>query len=217
MDITAHVNALAERVHALRPTQTDTAQARILVAIAGAPGSGKSTLATELCRRMRDQKISAEVVPMDGFHLDNAILDARGQRSRKGSPETFDAAGFVHLIRRLSHPSEVIVPVFDRTRDLAIAGATVVPADCEVVIVEGNYLLFNQSPWDQLAPLWTLSARLDVPMSDLRARLIQRWLSLGLSRAAATRRAESNDIPNAARVIDLALPADLVLQIHPTA
>ena len=216
MDITAHVNALAERVHALRTPHATMVHRRILVAIAGAPASGKSTLAAELCRRMRDQKISAEVVPMDGFHLDNAILDARGLRAKKGSPDTFDAAGFVHLIRRLAEPAEVVVPLFDRTRDLAIAGASVVPADCEVVIVEGNYLLFNQSPWDQLAPLWTLSARLNVPMSDLRARLIQRWLSLGLSRAAATRRAEGNDIPNAAKVIDFALPADLVLQIHPS-
>ena len=210
LDITAHVNALAERVHALRP-----AQFRILVAIAGAPGSGKSVLAAELCRRLRDQKISAEVVPMDGFHLDNAILDARGLRPRKGAPETFDAAGFVHLIRRLSDPVEVFVPVFDRTRDLAIAGATVVSADCEVVIVEGNDLLFDQDPWSALAPLWTFAARLDVPMPELRARLIQRWLSLGLSRAAATRRAESNDIPNAQRVIDRPLPADLILQTHP--
>ena len=212
LDITAHVNALAGRVHALRPAHN-----RILVAIAGAPGSGKSTLAAELCRRMRDQKISAEVVPMDGFHLDNAILDARGQRARKGAPETFDAMGFVHLIRRLQGKAEVFVPVFDRSRDLAIAGATVVAADCEVVIVEGNYLLFDQSPWAELAPLWTLSARLDVPMPELRARLIQRWLSLGLSRAAATRRAESNDIPNAMRVVQQALPADLILQTHPSA
>jgi pantothenate kinase len=210
LDITAHVNAMADRVHALRP-----AQKRILLAIAGAPGSGKSTLAAELSRRMNAQKISAEVVPMDGFHLDNAVLDARGQRARKGSPETFDAAGFVHLVKRLQDNVEVIVPLFDRTRDLAIAGATVVPATCEVVILEGNYLLFDDSPWNQLAPLWTISARLDVPMPELRARLIQRWLSQGLSRAAATRRAESNDIPNAQRVIDQALPAQLLLQTHP--
>jgi pantothenate kinase len=91
----------------------------------------------------------------------------------------------------------------------------VVPATCEVVILEGNYLLFDDSPWNQLAPLWTISARLDVPMPELRARLIQRWLSQGLSRAAATRRAESNDIPNAQRVIDQALPAQLLLQTHP--
>ena len=210
LDITAHVNALAERVHALRPTHQ-----RILIAIAGAPGSGKSTLAAELARRMNAQKIQSEVVPMDGFHLDNAILDARGKRARKGAPETFDAHGFVHLIKRLQDKVEVIAPLFDRTRDLAIAGAMVVPATCDLVIVEGNYLLFDEPPWDQLAPLWTLSAQLAVPLPELRARLIQRWLSLGLSRAAATRRAESNDIPNAQRVIDRALPANLILQTHP--
>jgi pantothenate kinase len=209
LDITAHVNALAERVHTLRPKHP-----RILIGLAGAPGSGKSTLAAELARRMRDQKIIAEVVPMDGFHLDNAILDARGLRPRKGAPETFDSAGFVHLIRRLQHRVEVFVPLFDRSRDLAIAGATVVSADCEVIIVEGNYLLFDESPWSELATLWTVSARLDVPLPELRARLIQRWLSLGLSRAAATRRAESNDIPNAARVIEKSLPADVILQTH---
>lgn len=217
LDITAHVNALAERVHALRSAHSEIGHPRILIGLAGAPGSGKSTLAAELARRMRAQKIIAEVVPMDGFHLDNAILDARGQRARKGSPETFDAAGFVHLIRRLQDKAEVFVPVFDRSRDLAIAGATVVSAACEVIIVEGNYLLFDEAPWSDLAPLWTISARLDVPMPELRARLIQRWLSLGLSRAAATRRAESNDIPNAQRVIDRALPAALVLQTHPAA
>ncbi len=217
LDITAHVNALAERVHALRSERSGLGHQRILIGLAGAPGSGKSTLAAELARRMRDQKIRAEVVPMDGFHLDNTILDARGLRPRKGSPETFDAMGFVHLIRRLQGKGEVFVPVFDRSRDLAIAGATAVPADCEVIIVEGNYLLFDEAPWSDLAPLWTISARLDVPMPELRARLIQRWLRLGLSRAAATRRAESNDIPNAQRVIDRALPAELHLQTYPVA
>lgn len=152
---------------------------------------------------------------MDGFHLDNAVLDARGLRNRKGAPETFDAAGFVNLVSRLKHPCEVVVPCFDRARDIAVAGATVVPADCPVVIVEGNYLLFDEDPWRALVPLWDISARIDVPMPELRARLIQRWLSHGFSRAAATRRAESNDIPNAQRVIERALPADLVLETHP--
>ena len=96
LDLTAQVTALADRVHARRADQP-----RVLVALAGAPGSGKSTLATELARRLRDQRLACEVVPMDGFHLDNAVLDARGLRARKGSPETFDADGFVHLVRRL--------------------------------------------------------------------------------------------------------------------
>lgn len=210
LDITAHVNALADRVHALRPTHP-----RLIVALAGAPASGKSTLAAELMRRLRLQKCAAEVVPMDGFHLDNAVLDARGLRGRKGAPETFDATGFVHMIRRLKSPGDVVVPLFDRARDIAIAGAQVVPNDCPVVIVEGNYLLFDEAPWASLAPLWDISARLDVPMPELRGRLIQRWLSQGLSRAAATRRAEGNDIPNAQRVSDRALPANINLLSPP--
>ena len=50
---------------------------------------------------------------------------------------------------------------------------------------------------------------------ELRARLIQRWLSHGLSRATATRRAESNDVPNARRVLEKELPAHLILAIQP--
>jgi pantothenate kinase len=210
LDVSAQVTALADLIYARLETRP-----RVIVALAGAPGSGKSTLAAELARRVRDQRFRAEVVPMDGFHLDNAVLDEMGMRARKGAPETFDAAGFIHLIRRLRTGEEVVAPLFDRARDLAIAGAQVVSADCRIVICEGNYLLFNEYPWSALVPLWDVSARLDVPMPELRARLIQRWLSLGLSRTTATRRATANDIPNAQRVIERALPADLVLETRP--
>ncbi len=205
-NITDQVNLLAERVHEMRETQE-----RILVGIAGAPGSGKSTLASELARRLNLQRCPAMIVPMDGFHLDNAVLDARGLRGRKGAPETFDADGFLHLVRRMTEAVEVVAPVFDRSRDLSVAGAVVVPANCAVIIVEGNYLMFDEMPWANLAHLWDLSVRVEVGMPELRARLIQRWLSLNHSRTAATRRAEGNDIPNAERVILRALPCDITL------
>ncbi len=201
-----HVNTLAERVHALCAEQP-----RVLVGIVGAPASGKSTLASELARRLVVQKVKTVVVPMDGFHLHNDILDARDMRPRKGAPETFDADGFINLINRLKENVEVFAPMFDRTQDQAIAGAIEVPADTQVVLVEGNYLMFEEAPWEFLAPLWDLTARLDVPMDQLRARLIQRWLSLNYSRAVATRRAEGNDIPNAERVLKHALPCDITL------
>jgi pantothenate kinase len=73
--------------------------------------------------------------------------------------------------------------------------------------------LFDEAPWRDLAGLWDVTVMLEVPMPEIRARLIQRWLSHGLSRAAATRRAESNDIPNAQRVVARALPAQVALQI----
>lgn len=206
IDLTRQVNALSDRIQPLRDGPM-----RVLVAIAGPPASGKTTLADELARRLNAQKCETAVVPQDGFHLDNQVLEARGELSRKGAPQTFDGAGFVHLVRRLKERVDVAVPVFDRPRDIAIAGARIIPASAEVVIIEGNYLLFDDAPWFNLAPLWTVSVRLDVPMADLRARLIQRWLGHGLSSAAATRRATSNDIPNAQSVIDRALPATLTL------
>ena len=206
IDLTPQINILAERIHALRDGPT-----RILVAIAGPPASGKTTLAEELARRLNAQKCETVVVPQDGFHLDNQVLEKRGDLNRKGAPHTFDGAGFVHLARRLKERADVAVPIFDRTRDIAIAGARIVPASAEVIIIEGNYLLFDDAPWFNLAPLWTLSVRLDVPLEDLRARLIQRWLGHGLSQTAATGRATKNDLPNAQSVLDKALPAMLTL------
>lgn len=206
IDLTAHVTALSARIQPLRGTGT-----RVLVGIAGPPASGKTTLADKLAHHLNDQGCAAAVVPQDGFHLDNAVLDARGDLSRKGAPQTFDAAGFVHLVRRLKHPVDIAVPVFDRARDIAIAAARIVPASAEVIIVEGNYLLFDQAPWSDLAPLWTLSVALHAPMEDLRARLIQRWLDHGQSPAAAKQRAMSNDIPNAQTMLDHALPATVTL------
>ena len=188
---------------------------RFMVAITGAPGSGKSTLSAEILRRMQQKKLEAVVVPMDGFHLDNGILDEMGMRARKGSPETFDAHGFIHAMKRIREGQEIFLPVFDRTRDLSIAGALHVPAACPIVIVEGNYLMFDEDPWRQLADVWDMTIRWDVPLPELRARLIQRWLNHNLPRTVALRRAEGNDIPNAQRIISKTLPCDIVLDGTP--
>ena len=204
-DITHQVNEVSERIHALRAEMP-----RVLVAICGAPGSGKSTLAGEVARRLRQQKCPCVTVPMDGFHLDNPILEERDLLRRKGSPESFDADGFLRLVALLTERVDVVAPRFDRSRDAAIAGAIHVPPDCPVVLVEGNYLMFDEEPWRQLADLWDLSVRIDAPMPDLRARLIQRWLSQNYSRTVATQRAEMNDIPNASRVQIRALPCDIM-------
>ncbi|KJZ20438.1 sugar transporter [Loktanella sp. S4079] len=207
-NLTLHINTLAE--HLLQQ-----GSARQIVAITGAPASGKTTLAAELARRLNAQRRSAVVVPMDGFHLDNAILEAEGLIQRKGAPETFDADGFIRLVHALRAGKDVYAPKFDRTRDISVAGAVKVSADVQFIIVEGNYLMFDEEPWRELVPLWDMSARLEVPMPELRARLIHRWLSLSYSSAVATRRAEGNDIPNAQRVMDRALPCDFTFDGQP--
>ncbi|CUH77755.1 Pantothenate kinase [Tritonibacter multivorans] len=182
---------------------------RALVALAGAPGSGKSTLADRLARALTAAGRRAQVVPMDGFHLDNRLLDARDLRARKGAPDTFDLQGLSHLVARLRQDPQVIYPLFDRARDLAVAGAGEVAAECDTVVLEGNYLLFDQPGWRDLRAFWDVAIRLNVADAELRRRLVQRWLDHGLTKQDATARADANDMVNARLLAEHALPADL--------
>lgn len=181
---------------------------RRLIALCGPPASGKSTLSEELAALIPDSC----VVPMDGFHLDNRLLELRGLLPRKGAPETFDVRGFKHLIERLKTEDEVIFPVFDRALDRAIAGAGVVARQTETVVVEGNYLLLDAPGWRDLAELWDLSISLDVAEPVLRKRLLQRWRDHGLSEAEAEKRTEENDLPNARYVAANLMSPDLTVQ-----
>lgn len=194
---------------------------RLLVGVAGAPASGKSTIAEWLVERINAQTVDdnpAVMVPMDGYHLDNAILDTRGELDVKGAPHTFDVAGFCSLVQRLRRPlSEscnggVYLPVFDRKMDLARCAASVVGLQHRIVIVEGNYLFLNRPVWSQLATCLDLRVFLDVPLDTLEQRLIQRWIDHGLDRQAAITRALSNDIPNARTVIQESCSAHFVLK-----
>ena len=195
----------------LEPTPT-----RTLVAIAGPPASGKSTVAElvveALCQQEDNSFSRAALVPMDGYHLDNHLLDARGLRARKGAPETFDATGFCEGIRRLASATEfVYLPRFDRTRDLAIANSIAIAPQTPIVVVEGNYLFLDSEPWSSLDDMFTTTVFLRPSLETLKRRLIQRWLDHGLTPEQASQKANENDIPNAQRVLKQSRPADLCL------
>lgn len=183
---------------------------RAIVAIAGPPGSGKSTIAESLREVLPEG--SAVVVPMDGFHFDDIVLNARGLRQRKGAPETFDFRGFSALLNRLrSGEPEVAIPVFDRSMELSRAGAAIVGADVKFVLVEGNYLLLDEEPWSTLSGLFDFSVFLDTPRAELERRLMERWRFHGKSDDDARAWIMSNDMPNIERVLARRLRADLVV------
>ena len=181
---------------------------RFLTALAGPPGAGKSTLAAELVSALGQ---GAKAVPMDGFHYDDAVLLARGARDRKGAPDTFDAQGFFHLLRRLRVEDEVAIPLFDRDLEISRAGADIVTAADRLLVVEGNYLLLNEAPWPEAAPLFDLTVWIDVPEAELDRRLQQRWAHYGKTPAEARAWIDSNDMPNIRRVTQNSRPADLLI------
>ena len=184
-------------------------QGRFLTALAGPPGAGKSTLAAELVAALGQ---GAKAVPMDGFHYDDAVLIARGARARKGAPDTFDVAGFRHLLTRLRTEDEVAIPLFDRDLEISRAGADIVGPQDRILIVEGNYLLLNEAPWPDLAPLFDLTIWIDVPEAELDRRLLARWAHYGKTPAEARAWIDGNDMPNIRRVVAGSRPADLVIR-----
>ncbi|GCE78075.1 nucleoside/nucleotide kinase family protein [Cellulomonas biazotea] len=185
---------------------------RTLLGITGAPGAGKSTLAAQVAEACGT---SAVVVPMDGFHLAQTELERLGRADRKGAPDTFDAAGFVALLRRLSdpHPDEVVyAPEYRRDLRNGVAGAIRVEPGTPLVVTEGNYLLLDQDGFGPVAGLldesWFVA-----PDDDLRlARLVARHEAFGKPADAARAWAHGPDERNARLVAATAARADVVVR-----
>ena len=168
---------------------------RRILGLTGAPGAGKSTLATILQEALgRD----AVVVGMDGFHLRDDELRRLGRYERKGAIDTFDAAGYVHLLQRLrSREDLVYAPLFDRALEESIGSAVPVAGDVPLIITEGNYLLVEDGAWGRIAALldecWYVE-----PAEDVRVNwLIARHVAFGRSTEEARQRAAGSDGDNA--------------------
>jgi pantothenate kinase len=181
---------------------------RYVFGIAGPPGSGKSTLAARL-----GTVLGAPVVAMDGFHLPNDVLRSRGLLAVKGAPETFDADGFLTLVRAIRDASGTVwCPAFDRTIDAPVADYVSIGPGDVVVVVEGNYLLLDRPPWVSLSGVFDAIAYLDVPGEIRRSRLIARHVEFGRDPADAAEFVQRSDEANAALVEASRIRADLVVR-----
>ncbi|MCC2593914.1 nucleoside/nucleotide kinase family protein [Tessaracoccus sp. OS52] len=184
---------------------------RKLLGIVGAPGAGKSTVAGAIVEALGERAV---LVPMDGFHLDNPVLEALGSRHRKGAPDTFDVEGYVALLRRLRAADHTVhAPRFDRSLELAIGSAIPVPPGIPLVVTEGNYLLLEEGGWEAVRPELDEVWYLDVASPELRRRLVSRRMAHGETRQAARAWVESVDEANAA-VVELSRErADLRVRV----
>ena len=190
--------------------------ARSLTAIAGAPGAGKSTLAEGMVAKLNEEAPdSAAVLPMDGYHFDDRVLVPRGMGPRKGAPDTFDVAGFYHMLQRLkrNEEPEIAVPVFDRDLEIARAGARLIPRSVRHLIVEGNYLLLDRPGWSSLRQLFDTTIMIAIPETVLRQRLVERWQGYQLPPDEVTAKVETNDLPNGRLIVSASAPAEFVVSL----
>jgi pantothenate kinase len=194
---------LIDRAHGL----IEPGRRRIL-GITGAPGAGKSTVAEALVTALDG---AAVLVAMDGFHFANVELERLGRRDRKGAMDTFDAAGYAALLRRLRDPAEecVYAPLFRREIEEPIACAVPVRADVPLVVTEGNYLLVWESVRTLLDEVWFLA-----PAEQVRLdRLVRRHEAYGKSPGQAREWAYGTDQRNADLVAATRDLADLVIHL----
>lgn len=188
---------------------------RAILGIAGSPGAGKSTLVAQLLDRIAERKGPgwAAHVPMDGFHLADAQLRRLGALDRKGAPDTFDPAGYAHLLERVREATDsaVYVPGFDRDLEQPLAAALVVMPGVRLVVTEGNYLLLDGADWVQARRAMDRVWFVDGDEQLRTSRLIARHVEFGKSETDARAWVAEVDERNAARVAPTAAVADRVI------
>jgi len=153
---------------------------------------------------------------MDGFHLANSVLDNLGRRQHKGAPDTFDANGYLALLRRLRDQTENVVyaPMFRRDLEEPIAAGIPVYRHTPIVITEGNYLLLETAPWSGVRALLDIAWFLDIDQDTRIDRLVARHHAFGKTVEAARLWAEGSDERNAELVRASRHRADAVLRLE---
>ena len=201
------LTARALGIHA-KVSEANASRFRTLIALAGPPGSGKSTIAAEIARRISHVAgISVAFVAMDGFHYPRVYLDslpnAAEAHARRGAHWTFDAAGVVQLVEKLhgtrtQQAGIITAPGFDHAVKDPVADAVKIAQETEIIILEGNWLLFDRDPWNRIPSLVDDTWFVDVDPGLARQRVAARHIKAGIEESwdAALARVDGNDTLN---------------------
>lgn len=196
---------------------------RTVVFLAAPPGCGKTTLSLfleKLCQQSNDLgDMRLQALPLDGFHLPNSHLDTHlfeeggklvPMRQRKGAPFTYDVDSLTRHLQDL-RSAEVPEPWPSYSRAIHDVLPAQLPIWGNVILLEGNYLLLESSPWCSLAQFCDDSLFVSAEEELLHERLVARKACGGTSPDAAEGWFQSNDGPNLRTVLQRSAPANTEL------
>ncbi len=195
---------------------------RLIVFLAAPPATGKSTLVNFLSWYSANDPELTDVqsVGLDGFHYhqdyilthdavqpDGSVLP---MKKVKGSPETYDVAYFIDKARELRDESHVTLwPEYSRKLHDVIEDR--IPVTGKIVLVEGNWLLFQDERWGSVRDLADYTVFISAKEESLRGRLIERKMKGGLTREEAEEFYRTGDGVNVRRTLAGSSDGDLTL------
>lgn len=228
--VTLSSEQLAEYWLPLAETVYHANDPRRIIGIVGEPGAGKSVLSLLLAwilehRPVKHRSLEVATFSIDGFHYPNDYLDRTRHRRDdgtsislrkiKGSPWTYDVAALLEVIEQLAHSNRVVnLPAYSRQLHEPRANAIAVPPSVNLVLVEGNWLLYQEPPWDRVASYLDFSIYVHAPARTIRKNLISRHLTGRKTWQQVRDIYRAADRPNRSRVRNTIGSVNIVLTMN---
>ena len=195
-----------------------SSERRIIVYLAGPCGAGKTTLSLLLeSLALSHTNSTAQAIGIDGFHHTSDYLNSHYIRKNgddvlmrdvKGSAETYDFEKLRDKIAALKH-GDIYWSGYDRNIHDVVEDVVLVQG--QIVFIEGNWLLLDESNWRELSKFCDYSIFINADRETLIRRLTERKIMGGLSEDEAKRFVMRSDAENIERILSRRLGCDLEL------
>lgn len=118
-------------------------------------------------------------------------------------------------MQELRTQGEVTLPSFDHGVGDPVADAITIIPQNKIILVEGNYLLLDLPPWQDLQNVFHETWYIDCDVDTAMDRVFERQVGHGRTPEVARWRVENNDRKNALLIAETAARADLLVPSLP--